>query len=329
MHRSRRDIASSMSAMVRSRAAAGIWFAGRTGTTTCTASTPRSPSRWWRCGPSAPRRFPGTIRSISAAMTPTRRPHTIPPGSPARPRAPRSAQFPDLRRGSLIAAGDVHRAGAGLRMRLAVLNRVVLGCVQGFPVGAAPGLVLAADRQGAASLRLDRMHPALRAGALLQRRFVGFGRRRLVPAGALFAAVLIVGYSAVPGIGRGDCRERQDDRGHSREDQRSASHRSPSFVDFTVESGGQRPVFLSVAVATAQDTLTRGAFLAVLEGAKLGRVARRADVAAPGASLFSGGKSCAPPRGHWDHNLAAFRIARLQRRLVGAFLGVLIPAEAV
>ncbi len=86
-------------------------------------------------------------------------------------------------------------------------------------------LSLSLDRQSAAPRRLDGVHPAIRAGAFFQRQFISLARRRLVPAGALLAAVLIVGDGAVPGFGRRRRRKRHDDRGHSRQDRASAPHR--------------------------------------------------------------------------------------------------------
>src|ERR1700687_1672789 len=80
------------------------------------------------------------------------------------------------------------------------------------------------------------------------------------------------------------------------------------LVGFPAGSGVQHPVRLSVAVAAAQDTFARRVFLAVFDRAKLNRIARRTDVAAPGAALFSGGKRGAPAWGHRDHNFAVCRI---------------------
>src|SRR5260370_26275170 len=204
-----------------------------------------------------------------------------------------------LNRALLVAPRNAYRASAGLGMRLAVDDRILFGLVHGLPVGAAPGLVLLADCQRAAPFGLDRMHPALRAGAFFERQLVGFGGRFLVPAGTLFAAVLIVGDGAVPGIGRRRGRQRHDDCRYPREDLRRTSHRAILLC-------------LSVAVAAAQDTFARGMFLADLERAELRRVAARTNIAAPRTPLLSSGKRRAATPRHRDHDLAVFRISRLQ-----------------
>src|SRR5437660_1086718 len=110
-------------------------------------------------------------------------------------------------------------------MRLTMLDGIMFGFVEGLAIGAAPRLILIADRQGAAPLRLDRMHPAFGAGAGFQRLFVGFGRRLLVPAGALLAALLIVGDGAVAGIGRRHWR--QGHRNNCQDDRKNATHAAP------------------------------------------------------------------------------------------------------
>src|SRR5690242_20359423 len=101
------------------------------------------------------------------------------------------------------------------------------------------------------------------------------------------------------------------------------------LVELTAVPGGQRLAWLTVAVAAPQDALARGVFLADLEGAQLGRIAAGIDMPAPGVPLFAGSERRATTRRHRDHDLATFRIARLQGCLVGALLGVLVPAEAI
>ena len=111
-------------------------------------------------------------------------------------------------------------------MRLAVLDRLALGRVERFPIGAAPSLIRIAFREGAAAVRFDGMDLAPRRPAILQRQLLRAGRGRLVAAGRIAACHLIIGNGAVFGMGRRRVHQQQDRGCYSAGNQQGATHRT-------------------------------------------------------------------------------------------------------
>src|ERR1700732_3406152 len=90
---------------------------------------------------------------------------------------------------------------AGVGVRLAVLDRLPLGRVERFPIGAAPSLVRIALREGTAAMWLHGLNLTARRPAILYRHLLRASRGRLIAARTVTARRLIIGNSAIFGMG--------------------------------------------------------------------------------------------------------------------------------